>query len=1624
VLYRDLMDQIVTAKLQLTSLLREPSDADVQAAQELLTSLEAEARALGEEPAAAPVHYAMGRVWTERLGDPQSAATCYQNAYDLDPKYRPNLEAARRLFAAEASWERSLALHQREAATLKDPAAKAESMRAQARLLQRELHRPAEAAALIQQALALSPDHPALLQAAVDAASSSGDQVLSVKLLLRSAAALKDDVQKALLLRRAVLLLEVLQQEAANRQGEIGPPVHNADGSPLPGPGELDQMLQEALRRLLSACPGDPIALSGLVQRARSQGAWDELLTLSRAQAERTGAASDRLVAASVAAHKLSRTTEALEDVRAALADAPQDAALLALQCDLVAAAAPKDLPAALAARALASPEASERADLRIVAATYALAPLDREQLLSEALAENPGDAAAIALHSRLVAGRDPAAAAERFAALGEALEGHSADEAAAFAAEAALWFERAGQREQAADRARRALTQVPNQPQALRVLERQLPFLGAQSELARLLEEAAASAPRWQGAELLSRAAALLSDLPAPAQLETEAAASDGGETQTLEIPPAARALELAQRATELARGLTGPRWLEAWTLLSLRCSDASSLGKSLEARAASAPGNEAAELLLEAGELARVTGDDARAAALLRRAQKADPSAAQVRRAMLLLPSLPVAERLTLLAEEASAADPHRAAALHAERAALLEAEGHADEAVSACANALATGGADLAVLRRLARLQLRRGELEAALAILVQIAHGSGEETGPSRADAFCRAAEVAEWRLHDLPRAEELYSEAARAFPGSVHAQAARVRLRCWLGRWADAADAAEELSKVSSKVQKREALRMAATLRAFRTEEPKQAEGLFRQLLAEEPGDLDAMAALLWLTRGSYAISSAEQARERIELRGKLASRCQDPRLAALLRAESAEDRLAAGERDQGIAEYRRALALNPHDRVALDLVEDALRASGQRQLLADHLAFRCAYEDGTTRAALSLQQAELFAEDGQLEKAATAYRQALSSDPSSLLAVRGARKIAEAMGDKGEVMRLLSKEASLSHDPGLAAGSLIEAALLAEDLGDSEQALAHLTSVLDRDPRNEEVAASLRRLHGEHGAQELVTLFERIGATHKEKTAGAYAWTRAGRIQLDELQDAQAAFISAGRGLKIFADLPEALELRADAGEVAGRWADAADALSKRLALSDSGAAPLGGALTAPVLKLRLGKLYAEKLDAGEKALPLLLGQIDQVAMGTLAKLAPHARQLPPPEATPIYRKLLEGFPVPSQAPNETAGTPTKAQIAEWTDELGRGCLALGEKAEALAAFRRAFQLEPRNRAALQHVAELTGEQNPLEAIAVWRQLLELSPARAEPLHALVPLFTRTGRSDAAFCAAATLVGLADANADERAVHEAIARLPPAAEVPQLGDLPALRGLGDEGAVRDLLLAAAPELQLAFPTELTGRGERVKGDNPVRRVCAALARALGQAEPALYLSKTEPEVVAPVAGEAPGLLVGLEAPRRYPPRLQRFLYARSLAHLRRGTHVLASWTAPRLGQLAGALVQLCAPPGTDGSRLPVPDAKLLEKLGKALSPEARTRLAPLAQQAAAETTSFEQLALGLRESAERVALVLCGDPAAGLSMVSLECPGGLDRPEVARLARFAVSETFLGLRAR
>src|SRR6266852_3788130 len=392
---------------------REPSDAEIQAAGSALEELSREAAALGDGKDAARLHYAMGRVYGDRLGDLRSAAVCYQNAFQLDPDHRPTLEAARQLFLAAGRLDKVVALHEREEALLASPAERAESLRAQAALLAQDSD-PAEAARRVHRALELAPDHPALLAAPVE-------------------------------------------EVEADR---TSPDFAQAGG---PGAEELDALHEDALRKLHSADAKDPVGVLGLLHRARARNDWDAVLRLCRERAERTGGPSERVVVANVAAHRLGKVAEAMAELRTSLEDDRRDQALLALRASLAEQQRAPELADALRARAAGSVEPTERADLKIAAAALVTDPVEQEQLLSEALADNPGDAAAIAQHARLVAQRDPAAAAERFAALAETLGEHAPAEAAANYLEAGAWLELGGQREEAARMARNALVLAPH---------------------------------------------------------------------------------------------------------------------------------------------------------------------------------------------------------------------------------------------------------------------------------------------------------------------------------------------------------------------------------------------------------------------------------------------------------------------------------------------------------------------------------------------------------------------------------------------------------------------------------------------------------------------------------------------------------------------------------------------------------------------------------------------------------------------------------------------------------------------------------------------------------------------------------------------------------------------------------------------------------------------------------------------------------------------------------------------------------------------------------------------------------------------------------------------------------
>src|SRR5205085_4767335 len=204
-----------------------------------------------------------------------------------------------------------------------------------------------------------------------------------------------------------------------------------------------------------------PVANLAFLQRSLTAGDWAGVLQLWRARAARTSASADRMAVAHLLAWRLRDPAAALGEL-GAMPEGAHDQALLALSASIAEEQRSPDLLDVVRARAAASADASERADLKGFASTLVADSVEQERLLSEALTDSPGDAAAIAQHVRLLARRDAFAAAERFVALGDALAEHAPAAAAARYLEAATALERAGHRQHAARMATKVLATAP----------------------------------------------------------------------------------------------------------------------------------------------------------------------------------------------------------------------------------------------------------------------------------------------------------------------------------------------------------------------------------------------------------------------------------------------------------------------------------------------------------------------------------------------------------------------------------------------------------------------------------------------------------------------------------------------------------------------------------------------------------------------------------------------------------------------------------------------------------------------------------------------------------------------------------------------------------------------------------------------------------------------------------------------------------------------------------------------------------------------------------------------------------------------------------------------------------
>ena len=651
------------------------------------------------------------------------------------------------------------------------------------------------------------------------------------------------------------------------------------------------------------------------------------------------------------------------------------------------------------------------------------------------------------------------------------------------------------------------------------------------------------------------------------------------------------------------------------------------------------------------------------------------------------------------------------------------LQEQLGHDDERIETLErlDVVLQGPERAANRRRLAELERKRGNQEAALA------------------------------RLHGALEADPDDVAALRALLEPLEQTGRLAELADVRGRLAERLEGDERVACLAARVALLEAL-----------DDPQAALASAERLRREAPGREDVVATLERLLERTARYEDLAALVE--ERRSGAPVGSPEARAFALRRAEILRERLARPA--EAAALYREALAGEDDAEArarALAGLEDALRASGDREGLAELLAERAAAASGAEAAALGLERAALLDEAGRPGEARAAYEALVAAGGEAAReAETRLRALLERAGDFAALAARLDAEAAAASGPQ--AAELLEraAALRHERLRDAEAARASLRRAIALAPERASAWQALARIEEEAGrTRELALALEGELATQPEPARARHLHARAAEL-LCELGERSAATAHFQAVLALDPGDVRAAEFLAVQLEREERHAELAQVLEVLLARR-----PDGEAADDVALRLRLAALRAGPLAEPDGAIAVL----EPAAAG--ASLLFVAEPLADLLQASGRRDALIELCARAEAAAEAA-----VERAQWALRLADALRARGDLAEAAAAYRRVLAERPEDRgprAALRDVYRRLGESEPLarlleaelagsggaeevalraelaallegpldrpeEALAHWRRVLELEPAAAEATERALALAARLGR--------------------------------------------------------------------------------------------------------------------------------------------------------------------------------------------------------------------------------------------------------------------------------------------
>ncbi len=567
-----------------------------------------------------------------------------------------------------------------------------------------------------------------------------------------------------------------------------------------------------------------------------------------------------------------------------------------------------------------------------------------------------------------------------------------------------------------------------------------------------------------------------------------------------------------------------------------------------------------------------------------------------------------------------------------------------------------------------------------------------------------------AETYEERVGEPARAVVWYRRVLAYDPTDRAAFEALERVLSQTERWEELLEHyLKGAQEAESDAERIERLHRAARLQRERIRDRDGAIETWREVLRIDPADAEALEALdAALLEAKRWEELAEHLRHRVEETPDPDRRAElEVRLARTL-AERLQDREGAVDVLEGLLDrepgHPEAVALleklvldeSLRGRI-VDLLEPVYRAQDEWKKLVAVLEARVeAGSDSYERAEWLAEVARLHEErGGDAAAAMNAWARVLLARPDASDAVAELERLAEHLQAWDAYVATLEEAVECSDAPDVEVDLLLRMAR-AHDArrGDPRSAIACYEAVLQREPEHEGALEALEMLRTMVADwRGLVDVLRRKAESALEPSERGALWRRIGSVQEDLLESPEAAVESYRRALlEDDADL-DALEALDELYTRMERWDDLEDVLRRRIELADSVAERLGLGLRRAELCERLERIQ-DAIDAYVRVLEEEPGHLGAAeALGRLY------------EREAMWPELLENLRLRAGLVDEPH---ERVALQVRLGDLLRD--RLEEPMEAVAAYGRALELDPRHEPAVKALLQLAEQDASREA--------------------------------------------------------------------------------------------------------------------------------------------------------------------------------------------------------------------------------------------------------------------------------------------------------------------------